>query len=77
VLALMNEKPALSQAAMARELGWFFGDGTSPAKSRVQRALQGLATRGLIEKKDDMWRFTRHGKRAPKVQPPDQGTMAY
>ena len=76
LLSLMSEKPGLSLAAMATELGWHYSDG-KPNKTKVNRALRALADLKLIEKRNGVWQLTKAGMQAAKPRRPAQGDMPY
>jgi hypothetical protein len=76
LLSLMREKPGLSLAAMAMELGWLDSNGR-PYKTKVRRALQALADLKLIEKRNGVWQLTKLGTQAAKPRRSVQGDLPY
>ena len=68
LLLLMDRVPAGSLATWAAALGWVMRDG-SPAKYRVQRALDRLKTEGMAMVRRGRWTLTKAGKaEAKKVE---------
>ena len=76
LLSLMREKPGLSLAVMAKELGWFYSNG-APNKSKVNRALRALMAAKLVTIKNSMWELTKDGRDAARPRQPPQGDMAF
>jgi hypothetical protein len=63
LLSLMKERPGLSLAVMATELGWFYSGG-KPNRSKVHRALRVLMDAKLVTLKNSVWELTKAGKQA-------------
>ena len=76
LLSLMREKPGLSLAAMATELGWLDSNGR-PYKTKVRRALRALADLKLIEKRNGVWQLTKAGMQAARPRRSAQGDLPY
>ena len=74
VLAVIREKPGLSIANMAVELGWFYKDG-QPNRTKVHRALRALVAAKYVTLKNSMWELTKDGKQAASPRAPAQGEM--
>ena len=76
VLSLMREKPGLSLAVMAKELGWFYSGG-NPNKSNVNRALKALLDGKLVTLKNSAWELTKAGMQAASPRAPAQDDIPY
>ena len=76
VLSLMREKPGLSLAVMAKELGWFYSDGNSEQDQGAPRTacLNGCQVGHL---KNSMWELTKAGRDAARPRQPPQGDIPY
>ena len=75
LLSLMREKPGLSLAFMAKELGWFYSNG-SPNKTKVHRALHALVDAKLVTVKNSVWELTKAGREAASPRAAGTGRNA-
>jgi AAA domain len=76
LLSLMREKPGLSLAVMANQLGWFYSGG-KPNRSKVHRALRALMDAKLVTLKNGVWELTKAGMQAATPRAPAQGDMPF
>jgi hypothetical protein len=61
VLKLLVDRPGLSVARIAEDMGWFYASG-EPDKSKVQRILMALDDDGLVRKIGGHYQATKAGK---------------
>jgi hypothetical protein len=68
LLLLMQEKPGLSLAEMAKTLNWTYSNG-EPHKTRVDRTLRKLKQQKLVKQDRDGWQLTKEGEKIAAETP--------